>query len=94
LRVLPLEEDFGEPAMRLTTWNHAGNGKIQSPHVDIAKNHSDGASSMRSGRDLLDENPALGRAELDVEVEQEAHPEHAIDTVSKLGHVDVHGGVR
>ena len=63
LRVLSLEEDFGEPAMRLTTWKHAGNGKIQKPDVDIAKTHPGGGSNTRSGRDLIDENSALGRAD-------------------------------
>jgi hypothetical protein len=66
--------------------------EVQKSDVSTAKNHAGGSRDTRSGRDSLDENPALGRADLDVEVEQEVHPEHAIDTVSKLGHVDMHGG--
>jgi hypothetical protein len=41
-----------------------------------------------SGRDFLDENASFGGSNFDVVVEQEVHPEKAVDPMAEIEHVD------
>jgi len=66
---------------------HIKNVPERKTHVNDA---SKLATALSSRRDSPDEATPLGRPDLKVEVAQEVHPQHAIDSMAEISNVHMH----